>query len=148
MRYRLWWPYERRNRAIKYPAGAHKPEYETLSMFGSNCLNDNLSRLSKLTISVIAYGIDTISAGATMPWLLIATRMEWLIKKIPGHWIDLGNHKSIVGNDWENGYARKGLALFWPMEPAKLRRESAGELINTPCRWEDKNSLPMIRSSI
>ena len=32
----------------KYPAGCHKPEYETLGMFGADCLNADIAGLDEL----------------------------------------------------------------------------------------------------
>jgi aldehyde:ferredoxin oxidoreductase len=45
---------------------AHKPEYETLAMFGSNLLNDDLDSIVKLNDICNRYGLDTISAGAAV----------------------------------------------------------------------------------
>ena len=47
-----------------YEAGAHKPEYETMAMFGSNCCNDNLDSLIVASDICNRLGMDTISAGA------------------------------------------------------------------------------------
>ena len=53
-------------REYQYSAGVHKPKYETLSMFGSNCLNDNIYSIIKANEICNAYGLDTISTGATI----------------------------------------------------------------------------------
>jgi len=44
----------------------HKPEYETLAMFGTLLLNDNIEAIIKLNEICNMYGLDTISAGATI----------------------------------------------------------------------------------
>ena len=50
----------------QYPAGVHKPEYETLAAFGSMCLNDNLESIIKVNDICNRYGLDTISVGAVI----------------------------------------------------------------------------------
>ena len=54
----------------KYSAEAHKPEYETLAMFGSNCLNNNLESIIKANDICNRYGLDTISAGAAIAFTI------------------------------------------------------------------------------
>ncbi len=44
----------------------HKPEYETLAMFGTNLLNDDLESIIKLNEICNEYGLDTISTGAAV----------------------------------------------------------------------------------
>jgi aldehyde:ferredoxin oxidoreductase len=46
----------------------HKPEYETLAMFGSNLLNDDLPSIVKVNEICNNLGIDTISVGATIAY--------------------------------------------------------------------------------
>ena len=53
-----------------YQEGSHRPEYETLTMFGSNCLNNNVESIIKLNDLCNSYGIDTISAGATLAFAI------------------------------------------------------------------------------
>jgi len=48
----------------RWPPGVHKPEYETLAMFGSNCLNADLEAIIKVNDLCNRYGLDTISAGS------------------------------------------------------------------------------------
>jgi aldehyde:ferredoxin oxidoreductase len=81
----------------KYEAGAHKPEYETLGMFGADCLNSNLESIIKLNDICNRYGVDTISAGATMAFT-IECYERGLITKADTDGIEMtwGNHKSIV----------------------------------------------------
>ena len=81
----------------QYEAGAHKPEYETLCMFGTNCLNDNLESIIKANDICNRYGLDTISAGATIA-LAIECYENGIITKADTNGIEMtwGNHKSIV----------------------------------------------------
>ena len=44
----------------------HKPEYETLAMFGSNLLNDDLASIIKANEICNNLGIDTISVGSVI----------------------------------------------------------------------------------
>jgi len=48
----------------------HKPEYETLAMFGSNLLNDNLPAIVKANEICNNLGMDTISVGATIAYAI------------------------------------------------------------------------------
>ncbi len=81
----------------KYEAGAHKPEYETLGMFGADCLNSNLESIIMANDICNRYGVDTISAGATMAFT-IECYERGLITKADTDGIEMtwGNHKSIV----------------------------------------------------
>jgi len=46
------------------------PEYESLSALGSNCGVDDLIVLAKANELCAAYGLDTISTGATIAWAM------------------------------------------------------------------------------
>jgi aldehyde:ferredoxin oxidoreductase len=48
------------------------PEYETLSLMGSMCGVGDLKLLSKASADANMYGMDTISAGATIAWAIEA----------------------------------------------------------------------------
>jgi len=81
----------------KYEAGSRRPEYETIAMFGTNCLNNNLESILKASDICDRYGIDTISAGAAIA-LAIECYEKGLITKKDTDGIEMtwGNHKSIV----------------------------------------------------
>ena len=81
----------------KYAAEAHKPEYETLGMFGANCLNSNLESIIKINDICNRYGIDTISGGAVIAFAIECFE-ERLISKADTDGIEMrwGNHQSIV----------------------------------------------------
>jgi aldehyde:ferredoxin oxidoreductase len=81
----------------RYEAGAHKPEYETLAMFGSNLLNDNLESIIKLNDICNRYGLDTISAGSCIGFTIECYENGILTKKdTDGLEMTWGNTKSIV----------------------------------------------------
>jgi aldehyde:ferredoxin oxidoreductase len=81
----------------KYEAGAHKPEYETLAMFGSNLLNGNLASIIKLNDICNREGLDTISAGACIAFAIECYENGLITKKdTDGLEMTWGNHKSIV----------------------------------------------------
>jgi aldehyde:ferredoxin oxidoreductase len=48
----------------------HKPEYETLAMFGSNLLNDDLASIVKVNEICNDLGMDTITVGATVAYAI------------------------------------------------------------------------------
>jgi aldehyde:ferredoxin oxidoreductase len=81
----------------KYAAGSRRPEYETIAMFGTNCLNNNLESIIKAADICDRYGVDTISAGATIA-LAIECYEKGLITKKDTDGIEMtwGNHKAIV----------------------------------------------------
>ncbi|MBI2832669.1 MAG: aldehyde ferredoxin oxidoreductase family protein [Chloroflexi bacterium] len=80
-----------------WEAGVHKPEYETLVAFGPMCLNNNLPSIIQLNDICNRYGLDTISAGATIAFAIecyengIISRSE-----AEGLQLNWGNHKTIV----------------------------------------------------
>jgi len=75
----------------------HRPEYETLAAFGTNCFNDNIEAIIRANEICNIYGMDTIAVGN-----LIAFAMECyekgLIKKQDTDGLDLswGNAEAIV----------------------------------------------------
>jgi len=81
----------------KYEAGSRRPEYETIAMFGTNCLNNNIESIIKANDICDRYGLDTISAGATIA-LAIECFENGLITKKDTDGIEMtwGNHRAIV----------------------------------------------------
>ncbi|GAH01177.1 unnamed protein product, partial [marine sediment metagenome] len=81
----------------KYPAGIHRPEYETQAAFGAICLNNNNEATAMAGYICDSYGLDTISAGS-----IIAFAMECyehgIITKADTDGIELtwGNHRAMV----------------------------------------------------
>lgn len=81
----------------RYPAGVHKPEYETFGTFGTLCLNWNLESIVMANKLCNDYGIDTISAGSVIAWA-IECYEEGIITKEEAGGIELtwGNHEAIL----------------------------------------------------
>jgi aldehyde:ferredoxin oxidoreductase len=81
----------------KYEAGSRRPEYETIAMFGTNCLNNNLESILKASDICDRYGIDTISAGAAIA-LAIECYEKGIVTRKDTDGIEMtwGNHKAIV----------------------------------------------------
>jgi aldehyde:ferredoxin oxidoreductase len=81
----------------EYMEGSHRPEYETLAMFGSNCLNNNIESMIKINDICNRYGIDTISAGAAIAFT-IECYENGFITQVDTDGIEMtwGNHRSIV----------------------------------------------------
>lgn len=75
----------------------HKAEYETACMFGTNCLNDNYASTIKANEICNKYGLDTISAAATIAFA-IECYENGLISKADTDGIELtwGNDVSII----------------------------------------------------
>ena len=83
--------------AYPYAAGSHKPEYETMAMFGADCLNNNLESVIKVNDICNRYGIDTISAGATIAFAIECYENGLITQKdTDGLEMNWGNHRSIV----------------------------------------------------
>jgi len=80
-----------------YPEGAHKPEYETMGMFGSNLCNDNLESLIVVSDICNRQGIDTISAGACIAFVMECFEHGILTEAdTDGLEMKWGDHKAIV----------------------------------------------------
>ncbi|MEW5749024.1 MAG: aldehyde ferredoxin oxidoreductase C-terminal domain-containing protein, partial [Candidatus Thermoplasmatota archaeon] len=81
----------------RWTAGVHKPEYETLAAFGSMCLNDNLPSIVKFNDICNRYGLDTISAGATVAFAIECYENGLLSKQeTDGLELTWGNHRAMV----------------------------------------------------
>ena len=81
----------------EYPEGAHKPEYETMGMFGSNLCNDNLDSLIVASDICNRLGLDTISAGACVAFALECYEDGILTNENTGGMeLRWGDHRTIV----------------------------------------------------
>ncbi len=81
----------------KYAAGCHKPEYETLGMFGSNLLNDNLDSIIMANDICNRYGLDTISAGAAVAFTFECFEKGLItLQDTDGIQAEWGNHHSVI----------------------------------------------------
>jgi aldehyde:ferredoxin oxidoreductase len=81
----------------QYREGSHRPEYETLTMFGSNCLNSNVESIIKMNDQCNCYGIDTISAGAVMAFAIECYENKLITSKnTDGIEMTWGNHRAMV----------------------------------------------------
>jgi aldehyde:ferredoxin oxidoreductase len=75
----------------------HKPEYETLAMFGSNLLNDDLASIVKINEICNDLGLDTISVGSTVGYAIECYENGLISKKdTDGLELTWGNAESIV----------------------------------------------------
>ncbi|MBA7614933.1 hypothetical protein ES703_22207 [subsurface metagenome] len=81
----------------QYEAGIHKPEYETLAMLGSNCLNSDLESIIKINDICDRYGVDTISVGVCIAFTIECYENGLITKEdTDGLEMTWGNHRSIV----------------------------------------------------
>ncbi len=74
----------------------HKPEYETLAMSGTLCLNDDLESIIRFNDICNAYGIDTISAGSTVAFAIECYENGILTKKDTGMELRWGDGDMVV----------------------------------------------------
>jgi aldehyde:ferredoxin oxidoreductase len=81
----------------KYAAGAHRPEYETLAAFGTNCANNNIEAIMMANDICNRAGLDTISTG-TIIGFAIELYENGILTKKDTDGIDLkwGNHRAMV----------------------------------------------------
>ena len=76
---------------------SHQPEYETMAAFSSNCLNDDLESLIKVNDICNDYGIDTISAGGLVAFIINCFEEKLVTKEdTDGLKMRWGNHRAIV----------------------------------------------------
>jgi aldehyde:ferredoxin oxidoreductase len=81
----------------KYAAGSRRPEYETIAMFGTNCLNNNLESIIMANDICDRAGLDTISAGAAIAFAIECFENGLITKgDTDGMEMTWGNHKAIV----------------------------------------------------
>ena len=75
----------------------HKPEYETLAMFGSNLLNDDLPSIVRANEICNDMGMDTITVGATIAFAMECYENGLLTKdQTDGLELTWGNSEAIV----------------------------------------------------
>lgn len=104
----------------RYPVGdVHKPEYETLAAFGPMCLNDDMDSLIYANELCNLYGLDTISAGATVAFA-IECYENGLITKSDTDGLEL---------TWGNSEAHLGILQ------KMCRREGLGDLLADGAKW-------------
>ena len=80
-----------------YSAGCHRPEYETLAMFGPNCLNNDIKSIIKANDICNRFGLDTISAGASIAFVMECYE-KGILKKSETDGLEMtwGNHKAMI----------------------------------------------------
>ena len=82
---------------FKYPAGTHKPEYETLGVFGANCLNADIDSIIVANDLCNRYGLDTISAGGCIGFCIECYERGLITKEdTDGLEMTWGNARSIL----------------------------------------------------
>jgi len=79
-----------------YSAGAHKPEYETLGAFGGLVLNNNLESIIMANDICNRFGLDTISAGATIAFAMECFEKGLITREETGLDLTWGNHQAMV----------------------------------------------------
>jgi aldehyde:ferredoxin oxidoreductase len=81
----------------QYACEAKRPEYETIGALGSMCLNDNIEAIIRANDLCNRYGLDTISAGATVAFAMECFE-RGLISTAETDGLELtwGNHEAVV----------------------------------------------------
>jgi aldehyde:ferredoxin oxidoreductase len=105
-------------RVVKISSGSFSmdegpgPEYETCAAFGSLCLNDNLESIAKANDLCNRYGLDTISTGSAIGFVMDCYENGILGKEaVDGLDLGWGNSDSIVKLVHEIGN-RRGLGYI------------------------------------
>ena len=66
----------------KWPVGdTERPEYETMAAFGSNCMNSDVESIIKCNEICNRFGLDTISVGSTIAWVMENYENGYLTKE-------------------------------------------------------------------
>ena len=81
---------------FKYSEHAHKPEYETLAMYGTNILVSDLKSIIKNNDVCNRLGLDTISAGACVAFVMECFEKGILTKKDVGFDCNFGDAVAAV----------------------------------------------------
>jgi aldehyde:ferredoxin oxidoreductase len=81
---------------FKYDEHAHKPEYETLAMYGTNIMNNNLISIIKANDVCNRLGMDTISAGACVAFAMECFEKGIITKKDVGFDVKFGDASAAI----------------------------------------------------
>ena len=71
------------------------PEYETVAAFGPLLLNDDLVAIAKINHLCDDYGMDTISTGVTIAFLIECIE-KGIVEKVPGIDLTWGNAEAVI----------------------------------------------------
>ncbi|MCA9917958.1 MAG: aldehyde ferredoxin oxidoreductase family protein [Anaerolineales bacterium] len=86
---------EYRNNRLRHEYGG--PEYETIAAFGSYCGIDDLHAVTYANQLCNAYGVDTISCGATLSWAMECFENELLnLEETDGIDLRYGNAEAMI----------------------------------------------------
>ncbi|MFW5837040.1 MAG: aldehyde ferredoxin oxidoreductase C-terminal domain-containing protein, partial [Desulfovibrionaceae bacterium] len=79
-----------------FASRTHRPEYETLGAFGSMCLNSDLPSIVKCNELCNEYGLDTISAGATVAFAMECFQKGFITRGEAGMDLAWGEAAAVV----------------------------------------------------
>ncbi len=128
------------------------PEYETIATFGSYCAVDDLAAVSKANALCNDYGIDTISAGATIAWAM-ECYMDGILSIEDTGGIDLrwGSAEAMLealeALAWRRGYFGNLLAEGSARAAATLGKAAQARLI-TAKGSEAPAHMPQVKRSM
>lgn len=121
----------------------HKPEYETLAVFGNMCLNDNVESIIRINEICNKYGMDTISTGATLAFAIECYERGIITKEDTGGLeLTWGNHQAHVAltEQMGNGTGFGGKVLGDGIKKAVARIGKEAEVAAMHVQGEE---LPM-----
>ncbi len=72
------------------------PEFETISLLGSNCLMGDISEIAYANYICDELGLDTISAGVVCSWAIECYENGLLDRKVIGREVSFGDLSSVV----------------------------------------------------
>jgi len=80
-----------------YAGRGHKPEYETVSCFGPNCMNNDLASICRINNICNEYGMDTMSTGMTVSFAIECYENGLITTAdLGGLELSWGNHEAMV----------------------------------------------------
>ncbi|MFH1957820.1 MAG: aldehyde ferredoxin oxidoreductase family protein [bacterium] len=106
---------------------SHGPEYETVGMLGSNCMNNDLALLTKCNELCNRYGLDTISTGAVIGFAMECFEKGVITKtETDGLEIKWGDGKAMISLIHQIG-KREGFGGKYLADGVKRAAEKIGK---------------------
>lgn len=119
-------------RIVEVKSGPYKteegmgPEYETVASLGALCLNDNIEAIVKANELCNRYGIDTITTGVSIAFLMECCERGLISKEVDGLKIEWGNPDLILELIRRIAF-RKGIGVFLAEGVRRMSEKIGGE---------------------
>lgn len=106
---------------------SHGPEYETVAMLGSNCMNNDLALLTKCNELCNRYGLDTVSTGSVIGFAMECFEKGSITKnETDGLEIKWGDSKTMISLIHQIG-KREGFGGEYLSDGVKRAAEKIGK---------------------